>query len=97
MPPHAPTPPPVEPVPPPLPAGLLEPSRVIAAGASAWLVSAILAFILPALETWRPVCLAGLGTGLVGTAIFLTQRRAAQRGARGAQTGLAIGENRRNV
>ena len=38
--------------------------------------------------------LAGLGTGLLGTAVFLWQRRAAQRGTRGAQTGLAIREKR---
>jgi Protein of unknown function (DUF2530) len=92
MSPQVPAPPPVAPVPPPLPpplpAVLLEPSRAIAVGASAWLVSAILAFIVPALETWRPVCVAGLATGLLGTAIFLVQRRAAQRGSRGAQTGL---------
>jgi Protein of unknown function (DUF2530) len=88
MPSQVPAPPPVAPVPPPLPAVLLEPSRAIAVGASAWLVSAILAFIVPALETWRPVCVAGLATGLLGTAIFLVQRRAAQRGSRGAQTGL---------
>ena len=41
--------------------------------------------------------LAGLATGVVGTSIFLWQRRAAQRGARGAQTGLPIGEKRTNT
>jgi hypothetical protein len=82
------------PLPPPLPQGLLEPWRVIAVGAVAWLVITVLAVTLPAMETWRPVSIAGLGTGVLGTSIFLWQRRAAQRGARGAQTGLTIGEKR---
>jgi hypothetical protein len=83
-------------VPPPLPAGLLEPWRVIAVGAVAWLVITVLAFSVDALETWRPLSVAGLGTGMLGTSIYLWQRHAAQRGARGAQTGLSIGENRNN-
>ena len=76
------------PEPPPLPPGLLEPWRVIAAGAAVWVVVAVLAFTVPALHEWRPVSIAGLATGVVGTSIFLWQRSAAQRGARGAQTGL---------
>jgi hypothetical protein len=75
------------PEPPPLPAPLLEIWPVIATGALAWLVAAVAAFAVPALETWRPVTLAGLGVGLLGTGIFLWQRQAARRGARGAQTG----------
>jgi hypothetical protein len=67
---------------------------VIAAGAAAWLVATVLSFTVPALHDWRPVSIAGLATGVVGTSIFLWQRSAAQRGARGAQTGLTIGENR---
>lgn len=78
------------PEPPELPAALLEPSRVIAVGALAWLIAAIAAFALPALETWRPVTVAGLGVGLLGTGIFVWQRAAARRGARGAQTGLDV-------
>jgi len=88
---------PETPVPPPLPPGLLEPWRVIAVGAAAWLVVTALAFLVPALESWRPVSLAGLGTGLLGTSIFVWQRRAAQRGSRGAQTGLAVGEKRNKM
>ena len=75
------------PEPPPLPAQLLEIWPVIATGALAWLVAAVAAFAVPALETWRPVTLAGLGVGLLGTGIFVWQRAAARRGARGAQTG----------
>jgi Protein of unknown function (DUF2530) len=73
--------------PPPLPTPLLEIWPVIATGALAWLVAAVAAFTVPALETWRPVTLAGLGVGLLGTGIFLWQRAAARRGARGAQIG----------
>jgi hypothetical protein len=75
------------PEPPPLPAQLLEMWPVISIGALAWLVAAVAAFAVPALETWRPVTVAGLGVGALGTAIFLWQRDAARRGARGAQTG----------
>jgi len=71
-----------------LPAALLEVWPVIAVGALAWLVAAVAAFVLPGLETWRPLTLAGLGVGVLGTSIFLWQRDAARRGARGAQVGL---------
>jgi hypothetical protein len=59
--------------PPPLPAALL---------------AVVAAFVVPALATWRPLTLAGLAVGILGTSIFLWQRTAARRGARGAQTGL---------
>jgi hypothetical protein len=74
--------------PPMLPAALLEVWPVIAIGALAWLAAAVAAFVIPALETWRPLTLAGLGVGVLGTTIFLWQRDAVRRGARGAQTGL---------
>ncbi len=77
-----------EPQPPSLPAALLEPWPVIAAGAALWALATIAAFAVPALEGWRPVTLAGLGVGVLGTSIFLWQRTAARRGVRGAQTGL---------
>lgn len=84
-----PTPPlPAEPVPPALPARLLDPSPVIIAIAVGWLVALVLAFTVPALHDWRPVTVAGLGVGVLGTSIFLWQRRAARRGSRGAQRGL---------
>ncbi len=76
------------PEPPPLPAALTEPWRVIGVGALLWLLATLAAFTVPALETWRPICLAGLATGVIGTAVFLWQLSAARRGARGAQTGL---------
>ncbi|WP_082949524.1 DUF2530 domain-containing protein [Mycobacterium sp. ACS4331] len=77
-----------EPEPPALPRAWLEPWPVIAVGALLWLLATVAAFTVADLQTWRPVCLAGLGTGVVGTSIFLWQRSAARRGARGAQTGL---------
>jgi Protein of unknown function (DUF2530) len=78
----------------PLPAALLEVWPVITVGALAWLVAAVAAFAIPALQTWRPVTLAGLGVGLLGTTIFLWQRDASRRGARGAQVGLESQRNR---
>jgi hypothetical protein len=78
-----------EPPPPALPAALLDPWPVVAAGAVLWALATIAAFTVGALESWRPITIAGLGTGVLGTSIFLWQRTAARRGARGAQTGLA--------
>lgn len=73
---------------PPLPPALLQVWPFIALGALGWLVAVALAFLVPSLETWRPVAVAGLGVGLLGTSIFVWQLAAARRGARGAQTGL---------
>src|ERR1700680_2298839 len=74
--------------PPALPAILLEHWPVIAVLALAWLVATVAAFTVPALQDWRPVTVAGLGVGLLGTSIFVWQRRAVRRGSRGAQSGL---------
>jgi len=79
---------PTEKTPPQLPAYLLDPRPVIGAGALVWALAAMASFIIPALETWRPVTLAGLAVGVFGLSLFLWQRSAARRGARGAQTGL---------
>jgi hypothetical protein len=76
------------PEPPPLPPALLQVWPFILIGALAWLVAAAAAFLVPDLESWRPVTLAGLGTGVIGTSIFLLQLASARRGARGAQAGL---------
>lgn len=73
---------------PPLPSSLLEVWPVVAVGFVGWLIGAVLAFVVPALQSWRPVTLGGLGVGLIGTSIFVLQLAAARRGARGAQTGL---------
>ncbi|MDC8994563.1 DUF2530 domain-containing protein [Mycobacterium marinum] len=76
------------PEPPPLPAVLLEVWPVILVGALAWLGAAMAAFLVPSLQGWRPVTVAGLVVGLFGTCLFVWQLAAARRGARGAQAGL---------
>jgi Protein of unknown function (DUF2530) len=73
---------------PPLPTPLLQVWPFIALGALGWLIATAAAFLVPRLESWRPVALAGLGVGLLGTGIFVWQLAAARRGARGAQSGL---------
>ncbi len=74
--------------PPPLPGFLLDPRPVIAVLTLAWLVAVVVAFTVPSLQSWRPTAVAGLGLSAFGTSVFLWQRHAARRGARGAQTGL---------
>ena len=76
------------PEPPPLPPTLLRVWPFIVIGTLAWLGAAAAAFLVPDLQSWRPVTLAGLGTGVIGTSIFLLQLAGARRGARGAQSGL---------
>lgn len=78
-----------EPEPPALPAIMLEPWPVIIAIAAGWLIVTILAFAVPGLHDWRPIAVAGLGVGVLGTSIFLWQRSAVRRGSRGAQSGLS--------
>lgn len=73
---------------PPLPPVLLHVWPFVAIGALGWLVAVAAAFLVPWLEGWRPLTLAGLGVGLLGTSIFVWQLAAARRGARGAQAGL---------
>ena len=77
-----------EPAPPPLSPALMDPRPVIAVGAVLWALALLAAFTVPALHNWRPITLAGLGVVVFGLSLFLWQRSAARRGARGAQTGL---------
>lgn len=77
------------PEPPALPAILLQPWPVIIAIAAGWLVAVLLAFTVTGLHELRPIAVAGLGVGVLGTSIFLWQRHAARRGSRGAQSGLS--------
>ena len=77
-----------QPVPPALPEILLRPWPVIYVISAGWLVAAVLAFTVPGLHDSRPVTVAGLGVGVLGTSIFLWQRSAVRRGSRGAQRGL---------
>ncbi len=76
------------PAPPALPAVLTEPWPIIVTIATGWLIAVVLAFAVPSLHDWRPISVAGLGVGVVGTSIFLWQRRAVRRGSRGAQSGI---------
>lgn len=77
-----------DPEPPPLPPALLAAWPVVVVGAVGWAIAVACAFFVPHLETWRPVTIAGLGVGMLGTSIFMWQLAAARRGARGAQAGL---------
>ncbi len=79
---------PGQPEPPALPAILLEPWPVIIVIGVGWSIAAILAFTVAELHEWRPIGVAGLGVGVLGTSIFLWQRHAVRHGARGAQGGL---------
>jgi hypothetical protein len=76
------------PQPPALPPALLKPWPVIVVITAGWLVATVLAFTVAGLGAYRPFTVAGLGVGVLGTSIFLVQRRAARRGSRGAQEGL---------
>lgn len=76
------------PQPPALPAALLAPWPVIVTITGGWLIATVLAFTVSALHDWRPITMAGLGVGVLGTSIFLWQRHAVRRGSRGAQSGL---------
>ncbi len=73
---------------PPLPDRLLDPRPVIAVLALCWAIAVILAFTMSALQTWRPIAVAGLALTAFGTSVFLWQRHAARSGSRGAQSGL---------
>ena len=79
---------PDDPQPPQLPPELLKPWPVIVVIAAGWVIAAVLAFTVPGLAEWRPYTVAGLGVGALGTSLFLWQRHAVRRGARGAQSGL---------
>ena len=77
-----------DPQPPPLPPALLEVWPVVVVGALAWVVAAGVAVLVPGLQSWRPLTVAGVVVGMLGTSIFVWQLAAARRGARGAQSGL---------
>jgi Protein of unknown function (DUF2530) len=73
---------------PPLPSALLHIWPFIAVGVLGWIIALAAAFLVPSLQSWRPVTIAGLGVSALGTSIFMLQLAGARRGARGAQTGL---------
>ena len=72
-----------------MPAVLLKPWPVIVVIATGWLIAVVVAFAVPGLHEWRPFTVAGAAVGVLGTSIFLLQRRAVRRGSRGAQSGLS--------
>ncbi|WP_054816487.1 DUF2530 domain-containing protein [Nocardia arizonensis] len=74
---------------PQIPARFTDPRPVLAVGSALWAIAAVVVWVSG--ERWesaRPICLMGLAVGLLGTVIFLIQRRGARRGDKGAQTGL---------
>ncbi|WP_093349167.1 DUF2530 domain-containing protein [Pseudonocardia ammonioxydans] len=92
-PPGAPSGPHGPPAPPPLPPRLYETPPVLLAGLAAWVVVGVVAFLVPVLAGSAPgelfwTCVAGVGVGLLGVAVFLVQRAAARRGDRSAQRGV---------
>jgi hypothetical protein len=79
--------------PPQLPRVLLGLWPFITIGALGWLIAMAAAFLVPSLQSWRPIALAGIGVSFLGTSIFVLQLAGARRGARGAQTGLETRED----
>ncbi|RPA59899.1 DUF2530 domain-containing protein [Gordonia oryzae] len=74
---------------PELPRALRAPEPVIIVGMLAWLIATIVVGV----SGWGggrtlAVCLTGLGVGVLGTVVFLIQRRASRRGEKTAQRGL---------
>lgn len=81
------------PPPPPLPARFYESPPVIIGGMLLWAVAALVVVGVWLLGgPWHPgwfwTCVAGLGVGLFGAAIFTAQRASARRGDRSAQRGV---------
>lgn len=75
---------------PQLPAALRAPEPVIIAGMVGWLVATVVVWSTGmGDERLLRVCWVGLAVGLLGTTIFLVQRAAVRRGAKGAQDGLS--------
>ncbi|WP_438943986.1 DUF2530 domain-containing protein [Nocardia blacklockiae] len=73
---------------PEIPPRLTDPRPVLAVGTVLWAVATVLVWVTEDWADARPICLMGLGVGLLGYTIFVIQRRGARRGDKGAQTGL---------
>ncbi|MGL4304716.1 MAG: DUF2530 domain-containing protein [Mycobacteriaceae bacterium] len=74
---------------PQLPAALTDPRPVIAIGTTVWgIATTVVLLSWPRWENVLPTCYNGLALGIVGSGIFLLQRRSARLGVKGAQTGL---------
>lgn len=75
-------------VPPPLPPRLTRMSTVVGVGTAVWVLAAGVALLAGAPAVVLLTCLAGVGLGAVGWAIFRWQRAAVRRGSRTAQRGI---------
>ncbi|MBF4995548.1 DUF2530 domain-containing protein [Nocardia nova] len=73
---------------PEIPPRLTDPRPVLAVGSLVWLVATVVVWCNDSWADARPICLMGLGVGLLGYSIFVIQRRGARRGDKGAQKGL---------
>lgn len=73
---------------PPLPSAILDPRPILALGTIAWLLAAIALFVFGGKDRQIALCIAGIVVGVIGTTVYAMQRRAVERGARGAQQGL---------
>ncbi|MFX1756413.1 Protein of uncharacterised function (DUF2530) [Rhodococcus gordoniae] len=69
---------------------LADPRPALAVGTALWVVATVVVLWVGGdlRDDALPICVAGILVGLLGTALFLLQRRAARRGDRGAQVGL---------
>ncbi|MFD3507408.1 DUF2530 domain-containing protein [Nocardia sp. NPDC058666] len=73
---------------PQLPRILVDPRPVVLGGFALWAIATIAVWVNVSWADARPVCLMGLVVGVLGSSIFLAQRRSARRGDKGAQVGL---------
>ncbi|MFC9474003.1 DUF2530 domain-containing protein [Nocardia sp. NPDC056952] len=79
---------PVSPEIPQLPRILVDPRPVVLGGFALWVIATVVVWMNASWADARPVCLMGLVVGVLGSSIFLLQRRSARRGDKGAQVGL---------
>ena len=71
-----------------LPRSLADPRPAVGVGTAAWFTGAVVLLIIGGSTTWIWACLTGGLLGFIGFGMIHWQRRAAQRGHRGAQQGL---------
>lgn len=67
---------------------LTDPTPVLAIGISLWVVATVVVLFV---DGWRgalSTCVTGVVVGVLGLALYLTQRAAARRGSKTAQRGL---------
>lgn len=79
---------PVSPEIPQLPRILVDPRPVALGGFAMWAIATAVVYLNASWADARLVCLMGLVVGVLGSSIFLAQRRSARRGDKGAQVGI---------